>query len=66
MADALADASAPPPLKRQGSVASDFECALCHELFYEPCVLSCGHAFCKDCLANCVEQVRRRSPHQQR
>lgn len=29
---------------------SDFECALCHDLLYQPCVPSCGHAFCRDCL----------------
>mmetsp|Transcript_9375 Transcript_9375/g.22229 ORF Transcript_9375/g.22229 Transcript_9375/m.22229 type:complete len:579 (+) Transcript_9375:2049-3785(+) len=50
-----------PTLSRQDSCADDFECALCHDLFLEPCVLSCGHAFCKDCLANCIEQLERQN-----
>lgn len=29
---------------------TDFECPLCHDLLYQPCVPSCGHAFCRDCL----------------
>eukprot|EP00928_Gymnodinium_smaydae_P081131 TRINITY_DN64700_c0_g1_i1.p1 TRINITY_DN64700_c0_g1~~TRINITY_DN64700_c0_g1_i1.p1 ORF type:complete len:402 (+),score=60.99 TRINITY_DN64700_c0_g1_i1:44-1207(+) len=32
----------------------DFECPLCHELLCEPCVPSCGHAFCRRCLADLI------------
>ncbi|XP_039640375.1 nuclear factor 7, brain-like [Perca fluviatilis] len=28
----------------------DFCCAVCHEVFRDPVVLSCSHSFCKDCL----------------
>ncbi|XP_039640634.1 E3 ubiquitin-protein ligase TRIM39-like [Perca fluviatilis] len=28
----------------------DFCCAVCHEVFRDPVVLSCSHSFCRDCL----------------
>ncbi|XP_023286284.1 tripartite motif-containing protein 35-like [Seriola lalandi dorsalis] len=28
----------------------DFCCAICHEVFRDPVLLSCSHSFCKDCL----------------
>ena len=29
----------------------DLSCSICHEPFYKPVSLCCGHSFCKGCLA---------------
>lgn len=36
----------------------DFECALCHDLWFDPCVAPCGHVFCRACLRRCVDASR--------
>ncbi|KAK2861679.1 hypothetical protein Q5P01_001212 [Channa striata] len=28
----------------------DLYCSVCHEIFKDPVILSCGHSFCRDCL----------------
>lgn len=33
----------------------EFECPLCHDLLFEPCVPPCGHPFCKSCLRSLLE-----------
>ncbi|CAJ1433812.1 unnamed protein product [Effrenium voratum] len=41
----------------------DCDCALCHQLIYEPVVLPCAHVFCRGCLAQCLEHgAGRRCP----
>ncbi|XP_029443064.1 LON peptidase N-terminal domain and RING finger protein 1 isoform X2 [Rhinatrema bivittatum] len=37
--------------------ASDFECALCMRLFFEPVTIPCGHSFCKKCLERCLDHA---------
>lgn len=49
-AEVPADVAGPP-------VYGDFECPLCHELLLDPCVPSCGHAFCRDCLGALVRHA---------
>lgn len=34
----------------------DYECSLCHDLYYNPCVLLCGHAFCLTCLQRWLDE----------
>ncbi|NXT80698.1 LONF1 protein, partial [Zapornia atra] len=36
---------------------SDFECALCMRLFFEPVTTPCGHTFCKGCLERCLDHA---------
>ncbi|KAM8750179.1 E3 ubiquitin-protein ligase TRIM39-like [Acanthopagrus schlegelii] len=38
----------------------DLCCAVCHDVFREPVVLSCSHSFCKDCLQSCWTERRTR------
>mmetsp|Transcript_6075 Transcript_6075/g.10524 ORF Transcript_6075/g.10524 Transcript_6075/m.10524 type:complete len:379 (-) Transcript_6075:146-1282(-) len=40
----------------------DYDCPLCHELLYEPCVPPCGHPFCRDCLRNVLKHSASQSP----
>jgi len=44
-----------PPL------SDDFSCAVCSEVFVEPCTLHCGHSFCQLCLAG-LWRANRKSP----
>ncbi|CAK0809616.1 unnamed protein product [Prorocentrum cordatum] len=39
----------------------DFDCPVCHELLCEPCVPSCGHAFCKACLCKLLSHSSARA-----
>lgn len=32
------------------SLQRDLSCAICHEVFYQPMSLPCGHTFCQECL----------------
>ncbi|CAE8639898.1 unnamed protein product, partial [Polarella glacialis] len=34
----------------------DYDCSLCHELLYDPCVPPCAHVFCKACLRRCIDK----------
>ncbi|KAM9330014.1 LON peptidase N-terminal domain and RING finger protein 1 [Gastrophryne carolinensis] len=36
---------------------SDFECALCMRLLFEPVTTPCGHSFCKKCLERCLDHT---------
>eukprot|EP01120_Amphizonella_sp_Union-15-10_P014898 TRINITY_DN7430_c0_g1_i1.p1 TRINITY_DN7430_c0_g1~~TRINITY_DN7430_c0_g1_i1.p1 ORF type:complete len:191 (-),score=49.70 TRINITY_DN7430_c0_g1_i1:127-699(-) len=38
---------------------SDFECALCYKLFYQPVTTTCGHTYCKNCFLSSLKY----SPH---
>ena len=29
-------------------------CVICHGTFEDPCLLSCGHTYCRKCLIGCV------------
>ena len=40
-----------PELKKQIS-SSEFVCGCCYELLIQPTTLTCGHSFCRLCLAN--------------
>lgn len=35
----------------------DYECPLCHEILFQPCVPPCGHAFCKSCLRQLIHHA---------
>ena len=40
-----------PLLIPQTSITNeDCECPLCFKLMYKPCILTCGHSFCKACI----------------
>jgi hypothetical protein len=41
---------------------SDFECALCLRLMYEPCTQRCGHSFCRGCVAALVSHDQAKCP----
>ncbi|XP_051008708.1 LON peptidase N-terminal domain and RING finger protein 2 [Acomys russatus] len=36
---------------------TDFECALCMRLLYEPVTTPCGHTFCLKCLERCLDHA---------
>ena len=38
--------------------AQDYECVLCHELLFQPSVLSCGHSFCQGCVIQMIKTKR--------
>ncbi|XP_059211708.1 E3 ubiquitin-protein ligase TRIM35-like [Centropristis striata] len=41
----------------------DLCCSVCHDIFKDPVILSCGHSFCKDCLQSCwTEKQTRECP----
>ncbi|GAQ84626.1 zinc finger (c3hc4-type ring finger) family protein [Klebsormidium nitens] len=42
--------------------SDDLDCTLCLKLLYEPCTTSCGHTFCKDCLARTMDHGLNRCP----
>ncbi|XP_073906460.1 LON peptidase N-terminal domain and RING finger protein 2 isoform X3 [Castor canadensis] len=37
--------------------ATDFECALCMRLLFEPVTTPCGHMFCLKCLERCLDHA---------
>lgn len=37
----------------------ELDCTLCSELLYEPTTLSCGHSFCRRCLAQALDHRQR-------
>ncbi|XP_028631351.1 LON peptidase N-terminal domain and RING finger protein 2 [Grammomys surdaster] len=37
--------------------ATDFECALCMRLLFEPVTTPCGHTFCLKCLERCLDHA---------
>ncbi|KAF6321357.1 hypothetical protein mRhiFer1_010323 [Rhinolophus ferrumequinum] len=36
---------------------TDFECALCMRLLFEPVTTPCGHTFCLKCLERCLDHA---------
>ena len=44
---------------RRVEFGNEFECPLCMELFYDPVTTSCGHSFCKECLARTLDHQSR-------
>jgi len=55
----LPDAPAPHDPARRRTVpresGDDLECVLCMKLFFEPVTTSCGHTFCRSCLARALD-----------
>ena len=49
--------------EREPALSDDSLCAVCAEVFIEPCTLHCGHSFCQLCLAALWKSSRKRSPH---
>lgn len=45
-------------------LSEDVLCAVCAEIFVEPCTLHCGHSFCQLCLAALWNSNRTKSPLQ--
>ena len=45
-------------------LSEDVSCAVCAEIFVEPCTLHCGHSFCQLCLAALWKSSRNKSPLQ--
>lgn len=45
-------------------LSEDVSCAVCAEVFVEPCSLHCGHSFCQLCLAALWKSNRSKSPMQ--
>ncbi|XP_061175304.1 bifunctional apoptosis regulator-like [Saccostrea echinata] len=46
---------------RQGSLESEFICGCCSDLLVQPTTLTCGHSFCRLCLAQWFTQSRKRT-----
>ena len=42
-------------------LSDDILCAVCAEVFFEPCTLHCGHSFCQLCLAALWKSSRKKS-----
>ena len=40
------------------SLADEFSCVVCQELFIEPVTLSCSHTFCSHCIESWVKIQR--------
>ncbi|EDL14547.1 LON peptidase N-terminal domain and ring finger 2, partial [Mus musculus] len=65
MSETFSDADSPP--QRNASSleeepeftidATDFECALCMRLLFEPVTTPCGHTFCLKCLERCLDHA---------
>lgn len=47
--------------QRQGSMESEFICGCCSDLLIQPTTLTCGHSFCRLCLAQWFTQSRKRT-----
>ena len=45
-------------------LSEDVSCAVCAEVFVEPCTLHCGHSFCQLCLSAVWKSSRHKSPMQ--
>lgn len=56
---AAAEAPAAEALAGNEAVGDVFACDACHELLLEPCVLTCGHAVCRGCVARVRPQQAR-------
>lgn len=39
-----------PVIQNASQLRKELCCAICHEPFYQPLSLTCGHSFCRDCL----------------
>lgn len=39
-----------PTATMQESLRRDLTCAICHDIFYNPVSLLCGHSYCRECL----------------
>ncbi len=48
--------------ERELPLSDDILCAVCAEIFVEPCTLHCGHSFCQLCLAALWKSSRKKSP----
>ncbi|XP_048761272.1 bifunctional apoptosis regulator-like [Ostrea edulis] len=46
---------------RQGSMESEFICGCCSDLLIQPTTLTCGHSFCRLCLAQWFIQSRKKT-----
>jgi len=44
-----------PTSTQSAAEREDYDCPLCHELLFQPCVLFCGHPFCRGCLSKLLE-----------
>ena len=47
--------------QRQPSMESEFICGCCSDLLVQPTTLTCGHSFCRLCLAQWFIQSRKRT-----
>lgn len=45
--------------KKEEAVEDDFVCSCCFEILLEPTTLTCGHTFCRFCLANWWDMSRK-------
>ena len=48
-----------PELRRSLSTSEDFLCGCCHDLMVQPTTLTCGHSFCRLCIAEWYLQSKR-------
>lgn len=48
--------------RKESTLSDDILCAVCAEVFIEPCTLHCGHSFCQLCLAALWKSSRKKSP----
>lgn len=46
----------------ENPLSDDILCAVCAEIFVQPCTLHCGHSFCQLCLAALWNSNRNKSP----
>lgn len=47
--------NSPPPCTASACFTDDLICSVCHGLFQEPVLLTCGHSFCRVCVSGASE-----------